>query len=423
MCGCFSAWRISAGCWSGGKARSMISTVGSSISASGVSWTVGMPQRSATFCGVGLGARGDRDDRKAGLLVGGEMALGHDHAGADAADPVFLRADLYVRLEPHARHPFLPSRTGYNAMAPASAKPGTIISHQTGECQFRHRADRTRDNAARLRRSAPCFPATSCSTTSWPSAKPLCAGILHDHLDVSARRVRRNRCCCCRRRCAWRRCPLRRLAVGGSACPRRSQRSGCVRAARRSSPWRRRQAFAPAPAAIAVPSARRMPLPVASPRKMLASPRKVAANSLLRPVIDLLRRPFLHQPAVAQDADAVAHRQRFFLVVGDEDRGDADLALDALQLDLHVDAQRLVERAERLVEQQHARLGDDGAGQRHALALAAGKLVRPAAAELAELDEVERALHLAGDRRSSASPRTDRPKATLSATLILGNSA
>ena len=58
---------------------------------SGVSWTLGMPQRSATFCGIGLGARGDGDDREAGLLVGGEMALGHDHAGADAADPVFLR--------------------------------------------------------------------------------------------------------------------------------------------------------------------------------------------------------------------------------------------------------------------------------------------------------------------------------------------
>ena len=51
--------------------------------ASGVSWTVGMPQRSATFCGVGLRARGDGHHRKAGLLVGGEMAFGHDHAGAD----------------------------------------------------------------------------------------------------------------------------------------------------------------------------------------------------------------------------------------------------------------------------------------------------------------------------------------------------
>ena len=54
MCFCFSAWRISAGCWSGGKARSMISTLGSSISSSGVSWTVGMPQRSATFSALAL---------------------------------------------------------------------------------------------------------------------------------------------------------------------------------------------------------------------------------------------------------------------------------------------------------------------------------------------------------------------------------
>ncbi len=54
MCFCFSAWRISAGCWSGGKARSTISTCGSSISASGVSWTFAMPQRSATFAALAL---------------------------------------------------------------------------------------------------------------------------------------------------------------------------------------------------------------------------------------------------------------------------------------------------------------------------------------------------------------------------------
>ncbi len=52
MWGCFSAARIRAGCWSGGKARSTISMAGSASSASGVSWTVGMPQRSATFAAL-----------------------------------------------------------------------------------------------------------------------------------------------------------------------------------------------------------------------------------------------------------------------------------------------------------------------------------------------------------------------------------
>ena len=58
--------------------------------------------------GVRPGARGDRRHRKAGLLVSRQMALGHNHAGADAADPVFLGANLNVRLEAFAYHVFLP---------------------------------------------------------------------------------------------------------------------------------------------------------------------------------------------------------------------------------------------------------------------------------------------------------------------------
>jgi hypothetical protein len=69
--------------------------------------------------------------------------------------------------------------------------------------------------------------------------------------------------------------------------------------------------------------------------------------------------------------------------VGDVDEGDADLALDALELDLHLLAQLEVQRAERLVEQQHLRAVDDRPGQRDALALAAGELRRLARAEVA----------------------------------------
>ena len=48
---------------------------------------------------------------------------------------------------------------------------------------------------------------------------------------------------------------------------------------------------------------------------------------------------------------------------------------------LHLLAQLQVERAERLVEQQHLRLADQRARQRHALALAARQLRRPALAD------------------------------------------
>ena len=60
------------------------------------------------------------------------------------------------------------------------------------------------------------------------------------------------------------------------------------------------------------------------------------------------------------------------------------LALDRLQLDLHLLAQLEVERAERLVEQQHARAVDERARERDALALAAGQLDRPALADVGE---------------------------------------
>jgi hypothetical protein len=44
--------------------------------------------------------------------------------------------------------------------------------------------------------------------------------------------------------------------------------------------------------------------------------------------------------------------------VGDVDERDADLALNAFQLDLHLLAQLEIERAEGLIQQEHGRLDD-----------------------------------------------------------------
>ena len=73
----------------------------------------------------------------------------------------------------------------------------------------------------------------------------------------------------------------------------------------------------------------------------------------------------------------------------DEQEGDADVALDRLELDLHLLAQLEVERAERLVEQQHLRAVDQRAGESHALALATGQLVGAAGAVVAEAHLLE----------------------------------
>ena len=64
--------------------------------------------------------------------------------------------------------------------------------------------------------------------------------------------------------------------------------------------------------------------------------------------------------------------------------------LDPLELELHLLAQLEVERAERLVEQQHARAVDDRPGERDPLALAAGGLARLAGLVAGEPHELER---------------------------------
>ncbi len=103
----------------------------------------------------------------------------------------------------------------------------------------------------------------------------------------------------------------------------------------------------------------------------------------VRRFVDLGRRGHLDDLAVAHDGDAVGHGHGLFLVVGDDDEGQAEVLLQVHQLELRFLAQLLVERAERLVEQQHLRPLGERAGQRHALALAAGELVRLARGELA----------------------------------------
>ena len=75
--------------------------------------------------------------------------------------------------------------------------------------------------------------------------------------------------------------------------------------------------------------------------------------------------------------------------VGDEQGGGDPLGPDPLQLDVEALAGHLVERAEGLVEQQHPRLGDERAGDRHALAHAARQLRRPGLLEALQADELD----------------------------------
>src|SRR5712691_1013707 len=70
-------------------------------------------------------------------------------------------------------------------------------------------------------------------------------------------------------------------------------------------------------------------------------------------------------------------------------RRDPELELDAPDLLAQLHAHLRVERRERLVEQQHARLDRERARQRDALLHAARELVRIAVARVTEADELE----------------------------------
>ena len=70
-------------------------------------------------------------------------------------------------------------------------------------------------------------------------------------------------------------------------------------------------------------------------------------------LIDGLRRVDLKEPALVHDPDTVAHGDRLLLVVRDVDEGDTNLALQVLQLGLHLLAEFEVEGAKRFVEKQH----------------------------------------------------------------------
>ena len=90
---------------------------------------------------------------------------------------------------------------------------------------------------------------------------------------------------------------------------------------------------------------------------------------------------------------------------------------------LHLLAQLEVERAERLVEQQHLGLVDDRPRERDPLALAAGQLDRLALAEAREPDHVERGLGAPSPLGAWAPCEPSSPYSTFSITVMCGNSA
>ena len=84
------------------------------------------------------------------------------------------------------------------------------------------------------------------------------------------------------------------------------------------------------------------------------------------------------QPSLLEDGDAIRQRQRLGHVVRDDDHGLPQAALDAAKLRVQLGAGDRIERAERLVHQQHRRIGRERPRHADALTLPAGQLVGPA---------------------------------------------
>ena len=92
-----------------------------------------------------------------------------------------------------------------------------------------------------------------------------------------------------------------------------------------------------------------------------------------RLVIDALGRADLQDLAAMHDHDAVREGHGLALVVGHIDRGDSEALLQSAELVAGLQAQARVEIGQGLVEQQHARLEDQRAGDGHPLLLATGE--------------------------------------------------
>ena len=105
------------------------------------------------------------------------------------------------------------------------------------------------------------------------------------------------------------------------------------------------------------------------------------------------RRADLLHPAGIHHHDAIGERHGLDLVVGDVERRGREPRVQFAQLDPHLRAQLGVEVRQRLVEEEHLGIADDGTTHRDALALAARELARTPPQQVAQAQDVGGAVH------------------------------
>src|ERR1043166_300587 len=103
------------------------------------------------------------------------------------------------------------------------------------------------------------------------------------------------------------------------------------------------------------------------------------------------RQPLDHAPRPRRhDNDGIREQHRLLNVVRHENNGHFFLAPDSQQLDVEVLARHRVERAERFVHEENARIGYERAAERNALLHASGEPIRSLVVKVLEPDQREK---------------------------------
>ena len=93
----------------------------------------------------------------------------------------------------------------------------------------------------------------------------------------------------------------------------------------------------------------------------------------LRMIIDLIWCADLLELALIHHHDPIRHIDGFFLVMGDIDKGDPKLLLQAFQFQLHGPAKLQIQRSKGFIQKQDSRIIGKGSGDCHTLFLTAGQ--------------------------------------------------
>lgn len=120
---------------------------------------------------------------------------------------------------------------------------------------------------------------------------------------------------------------------------------------------------------------------------LVALTNKVRDNQVGWALVERMGRRALLDDAAVEHGNSVAHGQGFGLVVGHVDHGEAQLLVQALDLELHLLMQFFVQRTQRLVHQHDVRGEDQCASQSYMLALTARQLAGETIAKVEQFDQ------------------------------------